>query len=126
LPFGGTVIKVAMTGELLKETLEYAESKLGTGAYLQRDNIKFEQGRWYVNKQILQNDRIYQIAMTDFLITGYDIPFLTSKNKNIIEVQHPDEKEVASDSREVIIAYLKEKSYIPLVFIIHKIISCSL
>lgn len=108
LPFGGTVIKVAMTGELLKETLEYAESKLGTGAYLQRDNIKFEKGRWYVNKQILQNNRIYQIAMTDFLITGYDIPFLTSKNKNIIEVHHPDEKEVASDIRKVIIAYLKK------------------
>lgn len=107
LPFGGSIIKVDIKGDLLVESLDYTETKSGTGAYLQRYNIEYKNGNWHIANKPIESDKIYQIAMTDFLITGYDIPFLTPKNKGLIKVYEPKEDELASDVRTAIIEYLK-------------------
>lgn len=107
LPFGGSVIKVDIKGSLLEQSLNFTESKSGTGAYLQRYNLERKDGQWYVAGKPLEVDKIYKVAMSDFLITGYDIPFLTKENKGLLEVYEPNKDEVAADLRTAIIHYLK-------------------
>lgn len=107
LPFGGSVIKVELKGGLLEQSLNYAESKSGTGAYLQHQNFERKDGQWYVSGEPLDVDKVYKVAMSDFLITGYDIPFLTKENKGLLSVYVPTKDEVAADLRTAIIHYLK-------------------
>lgn len=110
LPFGGSIIKVDIKGSLLEQSLNYAETKTGTGAYLQSYNLERKDGQWHIAGKPLQTDKIYQVAMTDFLITGYDIPFLTTNNKDILKVYEPAQDELAADLRTAIIDYFKSNN----------------
>ena len=108
LPFGGGVLKVEIKGGLLKEVLDYGKLKRGTGAYLQRHNVsEDDQGNWLVGGKLIDQDKIYKVAFSDFLLKGYDIPFLTPENKEVINVYKPTENEAAYDIRKAIILYLK-------------------
>lgn len=107
LPFGGSIIKVDLEGSLLEQALNFAETKSGTGAYLQTHNLERKDGQWYVSGKPLQTDKVYKVAMSDFLITGYDIPFLTAENKAVHSVYVPVKGDKAEDIRVAIITYLK-------------------
>ncbi len=108
LPFGGGILKVDLKGSLLKEVLDYGKSKGGTGAYLQRFNVsENDQSNWIVDGKRINPDKVYKIAFSDFLLKGYDIPFLTSENKGVLKVYNPTEEEAAYDIRKAIILYLK-------------------
>lgn len=108
LPFGGNVVKVKMKGSLLYEVLNYGKSKGGTGAYLQRYNIdESDLAGWMINGKPLRVNDTYNIAMSDFLLKGYDIPFLTPKAEGVLEVYEPKSTEAASDIRKAVILYLK-------------------
>lgn len=108
LPFGGGVLKVDVKGSLLKEVLDYGKSKRGTGAYLQRYNItEGAQGEWLVANKSIDLNKTYKIAFSDFLLKGYDIPFLTPENKEVLNIYEPTEEDNANDIRKAIILYLK-------------------
>jgi len=108
LPFGGGILKVDLKGNLLKEVLDYGKLKRGTGAYLQRFNItENDQGEWIVGGKTINPDKVYKIAFSDFLLKGYDIPFLTPENQEVLKVYKPSEEEPAYDIRKAIILYLK-------------------
>ncbi|RMA58038.1 bifunctional metallophosphatase/5'-nucleotidase [Ulvibacter antarcticus] len=108
LPFGGKVVKVKLKGSLLIEVLEYGKSKSGTGAYLQRHNIKESDiAGWMINSKPIRINDEYTIAMSDFLMKGYDIPFLKADNPGIIEVYEPIPSEAAFDVRKAVINYMK-------------------
>lgn len=109
LPFGGEILKVDITGELLNEVLTYGRSQGGTGAYLQRFNIsESPRGGWMINGSPLEKgSRYYTVAISDFLLKGYDIPFLTEDNPGILKVYRPTENETAYDIRKAVILYLK-------------------
>ena len=110
LPFGGGVLKVTLKGKLLKEVLDYGESKRGKGPYLQRHNISQDtQGNWLIGDQPINPNKTYMVAFSDYLLKGYDIPFLTPKNKDVISVYYPTETEPAHDIRKAVILYLKQK-----------------
>lgn len=49
----------------------------------------------------------HEVAITDFLLTGYDISFLTHENKNILKVKEPNPQKDAFDIRKSVIVYLK-------------------
>ncbi|OAD90381.1 bifunctional metallophosphatase/5'-nucleotidase [Aequorivita soesokkakensis] len=107
LPFGGSVLKVDLKGNLLKEILDYGQEKKGTGAYLQRDNIsEASNGDWLIQGKPISEKKTYTIAISDFLLKGLDIPFLTPENKDIVEIYTPKETETAADIRKAIIFYL--------------------
>lgn len=108
LLFGGSVVKVKLKGKLLIEVLDYGVKSRGTGAYLQRYNFsKSDENKWEIGgKQILPNE-IYTIAMSDFLLRGLDISFLTAKHPDVLEVYFPDEDEIPGDIRRAVINYLK-------------------
>ena len=111
LPFGGEVIKVNLTGSLLIQTLDFGKLKSGTGAYLQRHNIaESASGGWLINGKPIDANNNYTIAMTDFLLKGLDIPFLTNENEGVLNVYKPKKTEAASDIRKAVILYLKSQS----------------
>ena len=88
--------------------MDYGKLKRGTGAYLQRYNIsEDDQGNWLVGEKQIDFDKVYKVAFSDFLLKGYDIPFLTPENKGVLDVYKPTENEPAYDIRKAIILYLK-------------------
>ncbi len=110
LPYGGPVLKVKLTGKLLKEVLDFGENAGGTGAYLQRFNInKNEKGEWLVKGNIIDNTKEYTVATSDYLLKGFDIPFLKDSNPQVIDNYNPNSEEKASDVRKAVIEFLKSK-----------------
>ena len=107
LPFGGGVLKVALTGTLLKQVLDFGLAKAGTGAYLQRYGFNQKMGVWYINNEPINASQTYNIAFSDYLLKGFDIPFLTPENPGIINIYEPSKSEPAYDIRRAVITYLK-------------------
>lgn len=111
LPFGGGVLKVDMKGNLLKQVLDFGESKRGTGAYLQRHGFsKNTQGQWLLNQIKIETGQVYTIAVSDFLLKGFDIPFLTPENEGIVKIHEPTAQEAAFDIRNAVILFLKSEN----------------
>ncbi|MEZ4779177.1 MAG: bifunctional metallophosphatase/5'-nucleotidase [Flavobacteriaceae bacterium] len=108
LPFGGGVLKVAIKGNLLKQVLTYGKEYAGTGAYLQRYNFtQGSRGSWLMEGNPIEDEEVYQVAFSDFLLKGFDIPFLTPENEGIVKIYEPTKDENAYDIRKAIIMYLK-------------------
>ena len=109
LPFGGGILKVELKGSLLKKVLDYGKSKAGTGAYLQRYLAEFDtkMQSWVVNGKMIENEKTYIVAFSDYLLKGYDIPFLKPENEGVLKVYTPAKNELGSDIRKTIITYLR-------------------
>jgi len=109
LPFGGGILKVDIKGNLLKEVLDYGLSRAGKGAYLQRylAELDSDSNTWIINNKPLDISKIYKVAFSDYLLKGFDIPFLKPDNKDVFNVYKPTDTELGSDIRKTIIAYLK-------------------
>jgi len=52
-------------------------------------------------------DKIYKVAFSDFLLRGFDIPFLTPNNKHVKNIHRPTKEDKAYDIRKATILYLK-------------------
>lgn len=107
LPYGGAILKVKIKGSLLKEVLDYGINASGTGAYLQRYNAEKVAGKWVVNAKEIDPSKTYTVAFSDYLLKGFDIPFLSEKNKGVLSVYNPKPIEIAADIRKAVIVYLK-------------------
>lgn len=107
LPYGGAIFIVDLKGSLLKRVLEYGEKAKGSGAYLQRTGFEFKDGKWYVGANVLEEKKVYSIALNDFLLKGYDIPFLIDDPQLILQKIVPSKGSIASDVRLALIAFLK-------------------
>jgi 2',3'-cyclic-nucleotide 2'-phosphodiesterase (5'-nucleotidase family) len=108
LPFGGSVLKVDLKGELLIQVLQYGNQQAGTGAYLQRYNFsQSPTGEWLIGGERISSERTYSVAFSDFLLKGLDIPFLTPENNGVEKIYSPEETEIAGDIRKAIIVYLQ-------------------
>jgi 2',3'-cyclic-nucleotide 2'-phosphodiesterase (5'-nucleotidase family) len=110
LPFGGGVLKVALTGTLLKQVLDFGLAKAGTGAYLQRYGFNQKMGVWYINNKPINASQTYDVAFSDYLLKGFDIPFLTPENPGVISIYKPIESEAAYDIRRAVITFLKSQN----------------
>lgn len=108
LPFGGGIVKTEITGNLLKQVLDYGKKSIGTGAYLQRYNAEYKDG-WLIKGKPIDIQKTYKVAFTDFLLKGYDIPFLKKGNKEILNVYYPAKDELGNDIRKTVIAYIESK-----------------
>ncbi|SDW87258.1 2',3'-cyclic-nucleotide 2'-phosphodiesterase/5'-or 3'-nucleotidase, 5'-nucleotidase family [Lutibacter oricola] len=109
LPFGGEILKVEIKGDLLRKVLNYGRLKAGKGAYLQRYNAAYnkETKIWTVNNSKIIDTKVYTVAFSDYLLKGYDIPFLTPNNKGVIKVHKNKETAKAHDIRKAIIVHLQ-------------------
>ncbi|NND62780.1 MAG: bifunctional metallophosphatase/5'-nucleotidase, partial [Flavobacteriaceae bacterium] len=108
LPFGGGSLKVDLKGSLLTEVLDYGKAQRGKGAYLQRFNIsENSEGKWTIGGALIDAEKTYTIAFSDYLLKGRDIPFLKPENEGVIKIYKPKPSEPAFDIRKSVILYLK-------------------
>jgi 5'-nucleotidase/UDP-sugar diphosphatase len=107
LPYGGAVLKVEIKGSLLKRVLDYGVLAAGTGAYLQRHHIAIEGEKWFISGKPLKTTKTYTVAFSDYLLKGFDIPFLSDKSAGVLSIYKPKENELTFDIRKAVIAYLK-------------------
>ena len=89
LPYGGDILKVEIKGRLLKRVLDYGVLAKGTGAYLHRYNAEKVDGKWIINNKELDLKKNYKVAFSDYLLKGFDIPFLSIDNKEVLSVYQP-------------------------------------
>jgi 5'-nucleotidase/UDP-sugar diphosphatase len=108
LPYGGAVLKVEIKGRLLKRVLDYGILAKGTGAYLQRFNAEKVGEKWMIKNKELNIKKTYTVAFSNYLLKGFDIPFLSSENKEVFSVYKPAINELAFDIRKAVVAYLKK------------------
>lgn len=86
LPFGGRVCEAAIDGPLLRRVLDQGEDNRGTGGYLQRAGVARDgQGNWLVNGAPLDDNRTYQMAVNDFLLSGREqnLGFFSAANPEV-------------------------------------------
>ncbi len=107
LPYGGNILKVYIKGSLLKKVLDYGLNAAGTGAYLQRYNATKVGEEWQIQNLPIDEAKIYKVAFSDYLLKGFDIPFLSDKNSEISIIYKPTKAELAFDIRGAVIQYLK-------------------
>lgn len=108
MPFGGSIYRVDMTGELLIQVLDFGVNASGTGAYLQRYNLsKSNSGKWLIGGELIDEKKVYNIGLNDFLMLGLDIPFLTPENEGVKSVHTPKEEQLPYDLRRAIIHFMK-------------------
>jgi len=107
LPYGGPILKIDIKGSLLNDVLNYGEKAIGTGAYLQRYNAKKMGVNWFVNNSVIDPEKTYTIAISDYLMKGFDIPFLKEDNLGVIKVHKPLKTELSFDIRKAVVTYLK-------------------
>ncbi len=112
LPFGGAIVEVDMKGKLLENILATGKSNIGIGGFLQYSRMITTDGQhWMINGSLIQPEKIYRVAMTDFLITGGEanLGFLTKDNPYISNIYpiSKDLKDPRTDIRIAIIRYLK-------------------
>lgn len=98
LPFGGMVALVEMKGTLLRDVLDQGRKNKGSGGYLQTANVSWSEAAntWLINGTALEGRRKYQVAISDFLLTGKEqgLDYLTTtntgltvRNNNVIEIR---------------------------------------
>jgi 2',3'-cyclic-nucleotide 2'-phosphodiesterase (5'-nucleotidase family) len=106
LPYGGEILKVKIKGSLLKRVLDYGDLAAGTGAYLQRFHVEKVGAEWYIKNNLLALDKTYDVAFSEYLLKGFDIPFLSEKNNDVLSVYHPQPPELGFDIRKAVVSYL--------------------
>lgn len=90
LPFGGSILSAEMKGSLLQRALDQGQANKGTGGYLQTANASRDEaaGSWLINGEPLDTERIYTVAINDFLLTGREqgLDFLNQENNPEVKV----------------------------------------
>ncbi|MCC6693441.1 MAG: bifunctional metallophosphatase/5'-nucleotidase [Chitinophagaceae bacterium] len=115
LPFGGGITEVNMKGSLLIQVLEAGRKNVGTGGFLHYSDKLFYDAInhiWTINKLPVDAQKVYRVALSDFLLTGGEanMGFLTKDNKEIEKVFPPatGTNDPRSDIRLAIIQYLSQ------------------
>jgi len=57
----------------------------------------------------LNNRKTYTVAFSDYLLKGFDIPFLSIENKEVLSVYKPEKNELAFDIRKAVFEYLRKQ-----------------
>ncbi len=113
LPFGGSIMEVDIKGSLLIKILFAGYKNMGIGGYLQYSpTVTYDTftSDWSLKNIPIEANKVYKIAITDFLMTGGEanMSFLTKDNPDIVKVYpvFTDMSDLRSDIRRVIIGYM--------------------
>jgi 5'-nucleotidase/UDP-sugar diphosphatase len=74
---------------------------------LQRFNAEKSGEKWRIKNKELNVNKIYTVAFSEYLLKGFDIPFLSDKSAGVLSIYKPKENELTFDIRKSVIAYLK-------------------
>jgi 5'-nucleotidase / UDP-sugar diphosphatase len=73
LPFGGTLVRVDLTGAVLARLLQQGRDNAGTGGYLHVDAATLAATGWQVAGAPIDAGRRYRVVVPDFLLTGREV-----------------------------------------------------
>lgn len=112
LPFGGGISQVKMKGDFLQKVLEAGRLSRGKGGFLHHANARYDDAAkvWLIGNVPLDKQRVYQVVLPDFLLTGkeFGMSFLIPANPGIVQpIVTPSKDDPRSDIRKVFIEYLK-------------------
>lgn len=112
LPFGGSIMEVGMKGSLLIKILNASKKNVGSGGFLQYSPaLTNDNDTWTLKNVPVDANKVYKIAITDFLMTGGEanLDFLTDKNPDIVKapIVYTDINDSRSDIRRAIIRYME-------------------
>lgn len=114
LPFGGSILEVEMRGKLLTKVLDIGITNRGSGGFLQYSEAMVKDSTshtWSLDGEAIDPERVYRVAITDFLLTGGEsnLGFLTKDNPDIVKVfpEYTDKDDPRSDIRKAIIHYME-------------------
>jgi len=112
LPFGKGMWEVDMNGVMVNRLLETGRINKGTGGYLQVFPAVYDSlaRKWQLKNQDIVPDKIYRVALSDFLLTGQEtrLDFLNRDSATILKV-YPQQSAEQSDIRLAVINFLKRK-----------------
>jgi len=106
MPFGGSVELVEMKGMLLQKVLAQGDANIGSGAYLQSANTtKSSNGVWLVKGAAIDPNKIYKVAILDFLMSGRErnFAYLNASNPSIKVLNDG----IGNDIRQLMIKQLR-------------------
>jgi 5'-nucleotidase/UDP-sugar diphosphatase len=105
IPFGGHVLRADLRGDLLGRVLDRGRANRGEGGYLQTAGVAGREGAWTVGGAPLDPERVYKVAIIDFLMKGLEqgLEFLTEKTPGVEAV------EPAADIRFALIGQMREQ-----------------
>jgi 5'-nucleotidase len=86
LPFGGNTVTVTIQGDVLQQIIKQGEANKGTGGFLHYKNISKKGQSWFIGENPIDNNKVYRIVTSDFLITGKEKGleyFSTEKNPKV-------------------------------------------
>jgi 2',3'-cyclic-nucleotide 2'-phosphodiesterase (5'-nucleotidase family) len=113
LPFGGKILQIELKGSLLKKIIETGFSQPGSGGYLQYYGMEQTSAGYKVKGELIDDTRIYNAAVADYLLTGLEqgFSFLKKDNPDIVKVIEPDasdKNDLRNDIRFALINYLEK------------------
>lgn len=113
LPYGGKIFQVQMKGSLLKQIIETGFSQPGSGGYLLYYGLEQTAAGYKVGGKLIDENRIYNAAVSDYLMSGMEQNFgyLTKDNPAIVKITEPDaadKNDLRNDIRFAVINYLEK------------------
>ena len=124
LPFGGGFSELTMRGSFLRRILDAGWQNNGNGGYLQWGRVGRDaaSGAWRINNQPLDDKKIYNVVLPDFLLTGNEsnMGFLKTtpttdgkgtSNPEVLSWTKPDpanKADLRNDIRLAVIAFLRK------------------
>lgn len=114
MPYGGAVVELTMTGELIKRILDAGENNKGRGGYLQRStNIVRMGDNWAINGVFIEDKKEYTVMTGSYLYSGKEqgIEFFHDRNPGVIkaDIPKPENKtDLRNDVRKLFIEYMKK------------------
>jgi 5'-nucleotidase len=105
LPFGGTIVKAQVDGALLARVLETGVNNEGIGGFLHAWGARRDNGTWMVQGKPIDPGQRYNVAMTDFLLSGREtnLAYLTRTDPQVHDIQE------LGDIRHAVIAELRRQ-----------------
>ncbi len=113
LPFGGGIYEVELKGSILKKALDAGQENKGLGGYLQWYGIEYVEASksWKVAGKPLSEAKTYRIMTSQYVFEGKEARLDFFNQKNFVSwetAKEGDEKDLRSDIRKAVIAYLRQ------------------
>ena len=101
LPFGGNVQLATIKGNLLIKILKQGLKNKDTGGYLQSAGTRLSNGIWHINDHPINPDKIYKIAINNFLASGRErgLEYLKPDNPDFVIINQGQ----TADIRQLVI-----------------------
>lgn len=115
LPFGGAISVADMRGSLVMQMLEAGRKNNGNGGFLHyKSNLQYVRaaGTWLLNGKSIDPQKIYHVALPEFLFSGKEanMGFLNAKNEDVVKVYPAatGKTDPRTDVRLAVVQYLQK------------------